>query len=417
MTATELIGAACIALPVAVGGYAFALYPALVWLAARARPPFVLPPEPAEWPRVTILIVAYNEANRLPRTLAQALAVDYPADRMDVLVVSDASTDGTDALVAGYGDPRVRLLRMPERRGKAAGENASGAHVTGDIVVSIDATILIPRDSLKALVRAMLRPDVGLASGRDISVGDETREGTGAEAGYVGFEMWLRHQETRVHGIVGASGCFYATRRALHQAELPEDLSRDFAAASVARRAGYRAVSVDEATCLVPRTTSLENELRRKSRTMGRGLDTLWYLRGMLHPLRYGSFAVMLVSHKLMRWLLFPAMAGWIVGPLFLYDRFPDALWLTEAMLVGVLLGLWSARFSSGRRLPRLVALPAYLFVSLVAGWQAWMHLLRNERSAIWEPTPRPRVPMPTESAADLEAEAVAVAPEVYRGR
>jgi hypothetical protein len=66
-------------------------------------------------------------------------------------------------------------------------------------------------------------------------------------------------------------------------------------------------------------------------------------------------------------------------------------------MLVGLLLGLWSARFSSRRRLPRLLALPAYLFVSLVAGWQAWTHLLRNQRSAIWEPTPRPRVPVPTE--------------------
>lgn len=397
MTGAEMIGVALLALPVAVGGYAFVVYPAAMWLVARWFPPFRLAPAPAEWPRVTVLIVAYNEVNRLPATLAHALAVDYPADRLDVLVVSDASTDGTDDLVAGYGDPRVRLLRMPERRGKAAGENASGAHVTGDIVVSIDATILIPRDSLKALVRAMLRPDVGLASGRDLSVGDEHREGTGAEAGYVGFEMWLRRQETRVHGIVGASGCFYATRRALHQEALPDDISRDFAAASVARRAGYRAVSVDEATCLVPRTTSLGNELRRKSRTMGRGLDTLWHLRGMMNPWRYGAFAVMMVSHKLLRWALFPAMVGWIIGPLFLYRTTPSALWLTQTMLVGLLLGLWSARYTSGRRLPLPLALPAYLFVSLVAGWQAWIHLLRNERSAIWEPTPRPRVSLPPE--------------------
>lgn len=396
MTAGEVVGVALIALPVVIGGYAFAGYPAAIWLAARWFPPFRLPPEPAEWPRVTVLIVAYNEVNRLPATLDRALAVDYPADRLDVLVVSDASTDGTDAFVAGYGDPRVRLLRMPERRGKAAGENASGAHVTGEIVVSIDATILIPRASLKALVRAMLVPGVGLASGRDLSVGDEHREGTGAEAGYVGFEMWLRRQETRVSGIVGASGCFYATRRALHQEALPDDISRDFAAASVARRAGYRAVSVDEATCLVPRTTSLGNELRRKSRTMGRGLDTLWHLRGMMNPRRHGVFAVMMVSHKLLRWALFPAMLGWIVGPPFLYAAHPWALWLAEAMLAGLLLGLWSARLTSGRRLPLPLALPAYLFVSLVAGWQAWIHLLRNERSAIWEPTPRPRVSLPS---------------------
>lgn len=172
-----------VALPVLLGGYAFVVYPVLVGAWARLRPSYTLPPEPAEWPLVTILIVAYNEERRLRRTLEKALDTEYPADKLDVLVVSDASTDGTDALVRDFGDPRVRLLRMPERKGKAAGENASSAHLRGEIVVSIDASILIPPGSLKPLVRALMDPAVGLASGRDISVGDETREGNKAEIG------------------------------------------------------------------------------------------------------------------------------------------------------------------------------------------------------------------------------------------
>ena len=292
----ELIGWTLIAAPLVLGVYAFGVYPLLVWLWSRLRAPFELAPEPAEWPMLTILIVAYNEERRLRRTIDTALAVDYPADRLDVLVVSDASSDGTDALVRDYGDPRVRLLRQPERRGKPAGENASGAHVKGEYVVSIDASILIPRDSLKPLVRALLVPGVGLASGRDISVGDEAREGNKAESSYVGLEMTLRAFETRVHSIVGASGCFYAARRDLHALPLPEHLSRDFAAASVARSHGYRAVSVDDATCLVPRTPTLKAELRRKSRTMGRGLGTLVFLRAMLNPFRYGSYAFMMAG-------------------------------------------------------------------------------------------------------------------------
>lgn len=386
----EVIGWSLIAAPVLLGAYAFGIYPAVVWLWSRLRPPFALAPAPSEWPMLTILIVAYNEERRLRRTIETALAVDYPADKLDVLVVSDASSDGTDELVRGYGDSRVRLLRQPERRGKPAGENASGAHVKGEYVVSIDASILIPRDSLKPLVRALLVPGVGLASGRDISVGDEAREGNKAESSYVGLEMTLRAHETRVHSIVGASGCFYAARRDLHALPLPEHLSRDFAAASVARRHGYRAVSVDDATCLVPRTPTLKAELRRKSRTMGRGLGTLLYLKAMLNPFRYGSYAFMMAGHKLARWLLFPALLGWMVGPLLLARSAPVTLVLLAGMVAGLVLARLTLTWPDGKRLPRMVAFPGYIFVSIVAGWMAWLHLLKGEKLATWEPTIRP---------------------------
>ena len=386
----EYIGWVLIGAPLALGGYAFGLYPLLVWLWSRLRPPYVLPSEPTVWPKVTILIVAYNEERRLRRTIEQALAADYPAEHLDVLVVSDASTDGTDDLVRNFGDPRVQLLRQPERKGKPAGENASGAHIRGEFVVSIDASILIPPGSLKPLVRALLDPAVGLSSGRDISIGDEAREGNGAESSYVGMEMKLRQLETRVHSIVGASGCFYAIRKHLHQQPLPEELARDFAAASVARSHGYRAVSVDDATCLVPRTPTLKAELRRKSRTMGRGLDTLVYLRGMMNPFRYGSYAFMMASHKLARWLLFPSLLGWIVGPVLVARTAPWTLMLTLGMIAGIVLARLIVTWPEGRRLPRLIAFPGYLFVSILAGWMAWLHLLRNEKSAMWEPTQRP---------------------------
>jgi cellulose synthase/poly-beta-1,6-N-acetylglucosamine synthase-like glycosyltransferase len=386
----EGFGWLLVALPVLVGGYAFVVYPLTVWAWAGARPPYRLPPEPAEWPLVTILIVAYNEERRLRRTLETALKAEYPTDRLDILVVSDASTDGTDDLVRTFGDARVRLLRMPERKGKAAGENASSAHLKGDLVVSIDASILIPSASLKPLVRALMDPAVGLASGRDISVGEETREGNKAESSYVGLEMQLRAMETRVHSIVGASGCFYAARKHLHQVQLPEELARDFAAASVARAHGYRAVSVDEATCLVPRTPTLKAELRRKSRTMGRGLDTLLFLRGMMNPFRYGSYAWMMASHKLARWVLFPSLLGWLIGPLFLVRTAPWLLLLTAGMLTGLLIAKVVLSWPDDRKLPRFIAFPGYLFISIVAGWKAWLHLVKQEKSAMWEPTQRP---------------------------
>ena len=398
MNPWKMAGWTLVALPIVLGGFAFVVYPAIVWLWSRLRPAHTLPPAPVsddEWPEISVLIVAYNEERRLKKTLDHALATDYPAHKLNVLVVSDCSSDGTDDLVLNYGDPRVRLFRMPERSGKPAGENAAGPHLKGEIVVSIDASILIPRDSLKPLVRALLDPTVGLASGRDISIGDEAREGNKAESNYVGMEMTLRSWETRVHSIVGASGCFYANRRHLQMVQLPPELARDFAAASVARMAGYRAVSVDDATCLVPRTPTLKAELRRKSRTMGRGLATLLYLRATMNPFKYGSYAFMMASHKLVRWMLFPSLLGWLIGPLFLLESAPYTLVLTLGMIVGLITARLVVTWPDDKRLPKVIAFPGYIFVSIVAGWRAWLHLLRNEKAAVWEPTQRPVSDMP----------------------
>src|SRR5437868_1711472 len=163
----------------------------------------------------------------------------------------------------------------------------------------------MPPNALKALVRPFADPTIGVASGRDVSIGTAARESSRGESQYVGYEMWLRALETRLGSIVGASGCFYGIRARIYESSFPEELSRDFASALMARAHGLRAVSVDEAICYVPRASALRSEFRRKVRTMARGLETLWRWRRMLNPVRYGSFAIMLLSHKLCRWLVY----------------------------------------------------------------------------------------------------------------
>lgn len=383
------IGWVLLALPFVIAGYSFVGYPLIIWVWSRFHPANDFSHTPTEWPELTVLIVAYNEERRIRSTIEAAIAVDYPHDKFNILVVSDASTDSTDSIVREFPDSRVRLHRVEVRSGKAHGENESVNHIKGELVVSIDASIIIPRDSLKALVRAFSDETVGLASGCDLSVGDEAVEGTQAEGSYVDWEMKLRSNETRVHSIVGASGCFYGTRLELHKTRLPDHLSRDFAAASVARAAGFRAVSVDAATCFVPRTKSLKNEQRRKARTMARGLETLHYLSTMMNPLRYGSFAFMLISHKLIRWLLFPSLLGWFIAPFLLMDVAPWTFVFAVGMALGVALARLTRSLPDDKRLPGYMAIPGYVFVSVVAAWHAWYSALLQHPEAIWEPTPR----------------------------
>jgi cellulose synthase/poly-beta-1,6-N-acetylglucosamine synthase-like glycosyltransferase len=385
----DVIGFVLVLAPVALFLYAYFGYPLLLRLVARFRPHRTIPPAGQDLPTISITIPCYNEERSIADTLDRILAVDYPADRRQILIVSDASTDRTDEIVRSYADRGVELLRMPRRTGKTAAENAAVSLLRGEIVVNMDATIGLRPDSIQRLVRAFQDPTIGVASGRDVSVAVADQEDNAAESGYVGYEMGLRDLETRVGTIVGASGCFYAIRRKLVQPLFPGALSRDFAAPLVAHEAGYRSVSVPDALCLVPRTKSLEAEYRRKIRTMARGLDTLEHNAHLLNPFRHGLFAWMLISHKLCRWLVFLLLPCVPIGLALLVDDVPLADWALVLFCLGVGIGVLGWKWPFTRRPPALVRLAGFGLASCVAGFIAWVKLFRNERNPIWEPTRR----------------------------
>jgi len=381
-----------------LGLYAYVGYPAILKLLSlfgRSLPPGPAPPvsvnRPTAWPFVSITIPVHNEAAVIAGTLERILELEYPVGRRQILVVSDASTDGTDEIVARFAARDVELLRMPQRCGKTAAENAARSHLRGEIIVNTDASIGIHPRAVMRLVAAFADPSVGVASGRDVSVAHVDESRNPGERAYVGYEMWVRALETRVCGIVGASGCLYAIRRDLHMQFMPESLSRDFGAALVARGHGYRAVSVPEATCYVPRSATLSREYRRKVRTMARGLRTLWYKRALLDPVRYGLFAWMLCSHKLCRWLV-PWLALPTVGALVWLA--PRHWWAGAALALGgiaVLAAGLGWAWPEAKPLPRVIALPAYAVSGNAAALQAWVTALLGWGTAVWEPTRRGR--------------------------
>jgi cellulose synthase/poly-beta-1,6-N-acetylglucosamine synthase-like glycosyltransferase len=378
-----------IAVPLAALLYAYVLYPAGLWVLVQMRGSRMAGVPDGEWPLITVTLPVHNEERILRATLEYVLALDYPADRRHVLVISDASTDGTDAVAAEFADRGVALIRLPRRAGKTAAENAAAAHLRGEIVVNIDATARPARGALKALVRAFTDPAVGVASGRDVSTGGRDEHTRAGESGYVGYEMWLRGLETSMGSIVGASGCFYGIRRSLYAGRFPDALSRDFASALIAREHGYRAVSVEDAICAVPRATSLDAEFRRKTRTMHRGLETLWYKRSLLNPLRYGRFALMLFSHKLCRWLVPLTLPVGALGLLILASIWTPAAWALGLCALVLLVSLIAMRRRESSPAFAALALPSYLLIANIAGIAAWWETILRRREATWEPTRR----------------------------
>ena len=378
-----------VAAPLVIAVYAYAGYPLILWIIASLRPRRIATPAREDWPSVTVTVPVYNANLSIRATLERLIELDYPRDRLQILVISDASTDGTDEIVRELAGRGVELLRLPQRRGKTVAENAALAVARGEILVNVDSTILVPAASLKRLVRAFDDSSVGVASGRDVSVGAVGNQGTSAEASYVGYEMWIRDLETRVGSIVGASGCFYGSRRSVHGLPLPPGLSWDFASVLAARTQGFRSVSVPTAVCIVPRAAQIRVELRRKVRTMARGLSTLFYHRALMNPMRYGSFAFMLISHKLLRWLPYVLAPIAFSALCVLAGQSVSARVLLAIASAGLIAGAFAIH-NRGSTQPKPMALAGFVVAVFSAGLLAWWEALRQTQMATWEPTPRP---------------------------
>lgn len=383
----SIVGWTLLAAPVLLVVYTYGLYPALLRFMASGRSRRARPLE--TFPLVSIVIPAYNEEAQIRGCIEALIAQDYPAEHRQLLILSDASTDRTDEIVGEYRDRGVELLRMPVRSGKTAAENASCALLRGEIVINSDSSIRMHSQAVRKLVEAMADPAVGVASTRDVSIARGAALVNPAEAGYVGYEMNIRRLETLTGGIVGASGSGYAIRANLHHLPVRAELSRDFSAALTARTHGFIAVSVDDALCFVPRTTSLKAEYRRKVRTIARGMETQLHNRHLLDPRQYGTFAWKLWSHKVCRWLVPPTAIIGLSGLVLLSTTFLWAAILLGLVLASGAVALVGALWPTGRNRSRPLSLLTFAVAANVAVVHALARVIRGHDDHLWEPTRR----------------------------
>ena len=253
-------------------------------------------------PPLTLVISAYNEAPVIRNKIENALELDYPADHLEILVISDASDDGTDAIVQRYASRGVRLFRQPERRGKTAGLNAALPGARGDIIVFSDANAMYRPDALRMLVRNFADPKVGCATGEARYVPGRNVIADVGERVYWDYEMQVKRLETALGSMVGGDGAIYAIRKSLWQ-PLPENAINDFLNPLQIVAAGWRAVYEPDAVCFEESAGRTGAEYRRRVRIVSRSWRAIFQAPAVLNPFRVGFFAWSVLSHKVLRWL------------------------------------------------------------------------------------------------------------------
>ena len=299
------------------------LYPLAIAAVARLHPRPVAAADIL--PMVSLIVPAYNEEDVIGPKLENVLALDYPHDRLEIVVTSDDSSDGTHAVVEGYADRGVRLIHCP-RGGKVAAQDRAVAETSGEIVAFGDANVTWDADALRRLVRPFADAAVGMACGNVRLV--NPAGGTNQEGLYWRYEMWLRRRESQAHSITGSNGAIYAVRREAYRNVDPR-FGHDLSFPYLMVQNGYRAVYEPSARATESMTTDIEDEFRRKVRMF----EHCWLIlfRGRMFGLRRLGpvYWVEIVSHRLLRY--------WS-GPLHLVLLATSALLATHGTVYAVVL-------------------------------------------------------------------------------
>lgn len=363
--------------------YSYLGYPVLLWIMGKiiGMERLVTQVEAPFYPSITMIIPACNEERRIDQKIANTSTLHYPAEQLQVLFVSDGSTDRTAELIRKHESSTISLVEIPERGGKAAALNAGLAQAKHDIVVFSDASIELEPDALRNIVQGFRNPIIGCISGED-----KIAE-SGGEAWYGRYELLVRRLESRVHSIVGASGSFYAQRRALCE-PFTEGLAPDFLSVLRTVEKGFRAVSEPAAVGMMSSVKDSKQEFDRKVRTLIRGMTALFAYRRVLNPVRFGVFAIEMLSHKILRWsvpfFLIIALVSSVLlidSPWFLFVSFVQVAFYLTALLA------WLDWSLIRRSLPGKIAL--YFSMVNAAILVAWMKYAMGVRQELWTPSQR----------------------------
>jgi cellulose synthase/poly-beta-1,6-N-acetylglucosamine synthase-like glycosyltransferase len=336
-------------------------------------------------PEVTIVIAAYNEENHIGNTLANKLSLEYPREKVEIIVVSDGSTDRTDAIVKSYEGDGVRLLRQEPRGGKTAALNMAIRESGGEIIVFSDANSLYATDALLHLTANFADDAVGYVTGKLIyGKADGSTMGDGCSL-YMRYENNLREAETCIGSIVGVNGGIDAVRKRLYEPMTPAQLP-DFVLPLKVVEKGFRVVYEPDAILREDALKQTSDEYRMRVRVALRSLYAIVDMKHLMNPMKYGIFSWQFLSHKTLRYLAFIPLAIAYACGLALIGQGGAylAAFATQTLLYLLAITGWFA--VKANKESRFLYAPLYFCLLNVASADAFFKMLQGKRQVVWNP-------------------------------
>jgi glycosyltransferase involved in cell wall biosynthesis len=363
--------------------YIYAGYPALVFVLGLIRNRKVM--KSALEPAVSILIAAYNEEKSIGATLKNKLDLDYPKDKLEIIVVSDGSTDNTDAIVSEFAGSGVMLMRQDPRAGKTAGLNKAVEAARGEILVFSDANSIFETDALRKLVANFRDPTVGYVTGKMVYASPGAGErGYGCSA-YMRYENFLRIHETKAGSVVGVNGGIDAVRKELYD-PMKLDQLPDFVLPLKTVAKSFRVVYEPAALLKEESLKSSSDEYRMRVRVSLRALWALYDMKKLLGPGGDTIYAWQLWSHKVLRYGAFAFMIGFYLsnwalqsaGPLYKLSFVMQNIMYLGAMASAILTKMDIDQ--------KYLYLFKYFFLLNLASAHAFLKFLLRQKQVVWTP-------------------------------
>jgi cellulose synthase/poly-beta-1,6-N-acetylglucosamine synthase-like glycosyltransferase len=388
MNSSDFFLAVCFWLCLAGVGYAYLGYPLLVcclarWFGRRPQAGFL---NDDDLPTLSLLIAAHNEEAVIDERVRNALALDYPADKLEIVVACDGCSDATAAIVAQYAYRGVRLLDYRQRRGKATVLNDSFAVLNGDIVMLSDANTNTEASAARKLVRWFRDAGVGVVCGRLVLTDPGT--GQNVDSVYWKYETLLKRCEGQLGALLGTNGAIYAIRRELFQPIPANTILDDLVIPLRARlQTGCDIIYDAQAIAYEETPANVRAEFRRRSRIGAGGFQSIGLLSKLLNP-RCGWIALTFLSHKVLRWLCPFLLVGLMLSNLLLsYDAFYAAALMGQGAFYVLALALnWIPGQPRAIKPLRLTTMFASMNAALLVGFWLWAS---GTQKAAWQRTAR----------------------------
>ncbi len=374
--------------------YAYVGYGILLFLIIKIRRMFGLKkeqvPDPGYEPEVTLFIAAYNEKDFVDAKVKNSRELDYPAEKLHKVWVTDGSNDGTPDLLRQYED--VEVHHLPERNGKIGAMNRGMKLVKTPIVVFCDANTLLGKESIRRIVNLFNDPKVGCVSGEKRILGKEKDAAAGAGEGlYWKYESTLKKWDAELYSVVGAAGELFAIRTELFQEVEKDALLDDFIISLRVAQKGYTIQYDPEAYASETASADVKEELKRKIRISAGGIQSVVRLRSLLNIFKYGTLSFQYISHRVLRWTLAPLSLLLLIpaGLVLALDEgiagfgfYSILFWLQVLFYASALLG-WYLEHKSIKI--KLLFVPYYFFIMNLSVFLGFKRYIKGSQSVNWE--------------------------------